>query len=52
MRALYGCIPDLINFLLVKVSGVSMLEARLIETKPSFKEYMQRTPAFIPKLRR
>ena len=44
--------PILINFLLVKVSGVSMLEARLIETKPGFKEYMQRTPAFIPKLRR
>ena len=44
--------PLLVNFLLVKVSGVSMLEARLVETKPGFKEYMERTPAFIPRLRK
>jgi len=40
--------PLLITFLLVKVSGVAMLEARLIQTKPGFKAYVERTSAFIP----
>ena len=38
------------TFLLVKVSGVSMLDAHLSATRPGYAEYMRRTPAFVPRL--
>lgn len=48
----YGLIsvisPILITFLLLKVSGVVMLEKSLKETKPEYKEYIEKTNAFIP----
>jgi protein-S-isoprenylcysteine O-methyltransferase Ste14 len=34
--------------LLLKVSGVVMLEKRLIETKPKYRDYVARTSSFIP----
>jgi steroid 5-alpha reductase family enzyme len=39
--------PALMTFLLLRVSGVAMLE-RTMEHKPGYKEYMQRTRAFFP----
>lgn len=44
--------PLLMTFLLVRVSGVAMLEKRLVENKPGYREYMQCTSAFIPWLPR
>jgi steroid 5-alpha reductase family enzyme len=38
----------LMTWLIVKVSGVSMLERTLKNTKPGFEEYIFRTSAFIP----
>ena len=40
--------PILMTFLLVRVSGVGMLEKTLVNTKPGFKEYMKTTSAFVP----
>lgn len=40
--------PLLISFLLLKVSGVPMLERLLEERGKEFKEYVQRTPAIFP----
>lgn len=40
--------PLLMTILLVRVSGVGLLEKTLKETKPGFEEYMQTTSAFIP----
>jgi steroid 5-alpha reductase family enzyme len=39
--------PILMTFLLMKVSGVAMLE-RTLKTKPGYEEYMKKTNAFIP----
>lgn len=39
--------PILMTYLLLKVSGVAMLE-RTMKTKPGYEEYMRRTNAFIP----
>lgn len=38
----------LMTLLLLKVSGVSLLERSLKETKPQYKEYIEKTSAFIP----
>jgi steroid 5-alpha reductase family enzyme len=38
----------LISFLLLRVSGVTMLEERLESTKPGYAEYVRRTSAFVP----
>ena len=38
------------TILLMRVSGVSLLERTLKESKPAYKEYMQKTPAFFPGL--
>ena len=38
----------LMTWLIIKVSGVAMLERTLINTKPGFEEYVKRTSAFIP----
>jgi steroid 5-alpha reductase family enzyme len=40
--------PILMTFFLVRVSGVMLLEKTLKESKPGYKEYMERTNAFIP----
>jgi steroid 5-alpha reductase family enzyme len=40
--------PALMTFLLLRVSGVSMLERTLRETKPGYLEYTRSTSAFVP----
>jgi len=40
--------PVLMTFLLLRVSGVSLLETTLRETKPGYREYIQSTSAFFP----
>lgn len=40
--------PLLMTFLLLKVSGVAMLEKDLRQTKPGYEEYVASTNAFIP----
>lgn len=44
--SIYG--TALMIYLLMKVSGVAMLERTLVETKPHYREYIQRTNAFFP----
>jgi len=39
----------LISFLLLKVSGVTMLEESLKDTKPGYAEYVRRTSTFVPR---
>jgi len=41
--------PLVMTFLLVKVSGVPMLDAHLGATKPGYSDYIRRTSAFIPR---
>ncbi|MEO6326293.1 MAG: DUF1295 domain-containing protein [Thermoanaerobaculia bacterium] len=41
--------PALMTFLLVRVSGVTMLDAHLLATRPGYAEYIRRTSAFIPR---
>ena len=43
--------PLLITFMLIKVSGVAMLDAALIERRPGYAEYVRSTPAFFPSLK-
>ncbi|HET7009434.1 MAG TPA: DUF1295 domain-containing protein [Anaerolineales bacterium] len=40
--------PILMTFLLVRVSGVGLLEKSLKDAKPGYREYMERTSAFVP----
>jgi steroid 5-alpha reductase family enzyme len=40
--------PALMTFLLLRVSGVSLLEKKLRSSKPDYEEYCRRTSAFIP----
>lgn len=40
--------PMLMTLLLMRVSGVTLLEKRLHETKPAYREYAERTNAFLP----
>lgn len=40
--------PLLMTYLLMRVSGVALLEKSLIETKPGYREYVQSTNAFVP----
>ncbi len=42
--------PLLITFLLMKVSGVAMLDAALVERRPGYADYVRSTPAFFPRL--
>ena len=42
--------PLLMTALLLRVSGVRLLERSLVETKPEYREYMQSTPAFLPRI--
>jgi steroid 5-alpha reductase family enzyme len=40
--------PILMTFLLVRISGVGLLEKTLRDKKPGYREYMETTSAFIP----
>jgi steroid 5-alpha reductase family enzyme len=40
--------PVLMTFLLVKVSGVALLERSLSERRPGYADYVRRTSAFVP----
>jgi len=40
--------PALMTFLLVRVSGVALLEKGLAATKPEYRDYVRRTSAFMP----
>ncbi|MDH3253977.1 MAG: DUF1295 domain-containing protein [Acidobacteriota bacterium] len=40
--------PLLMTFLIVKVSGVALLEKGLGDTKPKYRDYVRRTSAFFP----
>lgn len=40
--------PVIITLLLLRVSGVTMLEKTLENTKPGYREYQERTNAFLP----
>jgi steroid 5-alpha reductase family enzyme len=40
--------PILMTLLLIKVSGVALLEKSLKDTKPGYREYIESTSAFIP----
>jgi steroid 5-alpha reductase family enzyme len=41
--------PLLMTFLLVRVSGVALLERSLVRRRPGYDEYIARTSAFIPR---
>jgi steroid 5-alpha reductase family enzyme len=40
--------PLLMTFLLIKVSGVALLDAHLSARKPAYADYVQRTSSFVP----
>jgi len=40
--------PVTITFLLLKVSGIPMLEKKLVKSQPGYKRYMENTSSFIP----
>jgi steroid 5-alpha reductase family enzyme len=40
--------PVLMTVLLMRVSGVTLLEKKLHETKPAYRDYAERTSAFVP----
>ncbi len=40
--------PSLMTLLLMRVSGVTLLEAGLKTSKPGYRDYIARTPAFLP----
>jgi steroid 5-alpha reductase family enzyme len=37
------------SLLLLKVSGVTLLEQDIAERRPGYREYVQRTSAFVPR---
>jgi steroid 5-alpha reductase family enzyme len=43
--------PALLTFLLLKISGVTMLDEGLVERKPGYADYVRDTPAFVPRPR-
>jgi steroid 5-alpha reductase family enzyme len=40
--------PALLTFLLVRVSGVALLESTIAERRPGYRDYVARTSAFVP----
>ncbi len=40
--------PLLLTWLLLRVSGVRLLEADLLNAKPAYRDYVARTSAFLP----
>ncbi len=45
---IYIFAPLYMTFMLLKISGVAMLEKALVNTKPAYQDYVSRTSAFIP----
>ncbi len=43
--------PLMITFMLLKVSGVVMLDAALVERRPEYADYISTVPAFVPRFR-
>ena len=41
--------PLLMTFLLLRVSGVALLERSLVRTRPEYRDYIERTSAFFPR---
>ena len=41
--------PALMTFLLMRVSGVTMLDEHLLRTRPGYAAYLARTPGFFPR---
>jgi steroid 5-alpha reductase family enzyme len=41
--------PLLMTFLLLRVSGVALLERSLVHTRPAYRDYIERTSAFFPR---
>jgi steroid 5-alpha reductase family enzyme len=37
------------TFLLLRVSGVALLERSLVRTRPEYRDYIERTSAFFPR---
>jgi steroid 5-alpha reductase family enzyme len=44
--------PLVITFLLLKVSGVTLLEKTIVDRRPKYRDYKERTSAFIPWFRK
>jgi steroid 5-alpha reductase family enzyme len=44
--------PLIMNWLLLRVSGVSLLEKTIVRRRPAYEAYIRRTPAFVPWPRR
>lgn len=44
--------PALVTWLLLKVSGVTLLEGHLKSTKPGYQAYLDEVPALIPRLKK
>ncbi len=44
--------PIMITFLLIKVSGVALLDAAMVKRRPAYADYIANTPAFVPLPRR
>ena len=44
--------PAIMTYLLIRVSGVALLEQTLTTTKPGYADYVKRTSAFFPMPRR
>jgi len=44
--------PMVITFLLLKVSGVTLLEKTIVDSRPEYREYIETTSSFIPRLPR
>ena len=40
--------PAIMTYLLIRVSGVAMLERTLVDSKPGYAEYIARTSSFFP----
>ena len=40
--------PALMTFLLLRVSGVTLTESTIAERRPAYREYVERTSAFVP----
>jgi steroid 5-alpha reductase family enzyme len=36
------------TYLIIRISGVAMLEKSLVKKKPGYEQYIQRTSAFLP----
>ena len=40
--------PAAMTFLLLKISGVALLEKTIVERRPGYREYIEKTSAFVP----